>query len=269
MKQFSMIVLFALFAISGWAKDDLKPRLVVCTDIAPADVEPDDMESMVRLMAYADCFEIEALITSVGWNCDPYPKEWAEYLTRVIEAYRKDVPNLMRRSGQSEFLPMESEIGQQELGYWPSADYIKSRALMGSEHGGIKVIGEGNDSPGSELLIRLADEDDSRPIYVAAWGGANTLAQAIIGFILGLWTQSNSHSDVPLTALVDTVYIKVPAPQPQQDSVAQVVSATSTPAAKPSPKQAVRTASSSNPTQKEYGRPVADDHIRYDLLVKN
>ena len=179
MKQFSMIVLFALFAISGWAKDDLKPRLVVCTDIAPADVEPDDMESMVRLMAYTDCFEIEALITSVGWNCDPYPKEWAEYLTRVIEAYRKDVPNLMRRSGQSEFLPMESEIGQQELGYWPSADYIKSRALMGSEHGGIKVIGEGNDSPGSELLIRLADEDDSRPIYVAAWGGANTLAQAI------------------------------------------------------------------------------------------
>ena len=36
----------------------LKPRLVVCTDIAPADVEPDDMESMVRLMAYYDMFEI-------------------------------------------------------------------------------------------------------------------------------------------------------------------------------------------------------------------
>ena len=54
----------------------LKPRLVVCTDIAPGDIEPDDMESMVRLMAYADCFEIEALITTVGWNCDPYPKEW-------------------------------------------------------------------------------------------------------------------------------------------------------------------------------------------------
>ena len=66
-----LIVLFVLFAFSGWAKNCLKPRLVVCTDIAPADVEPDDMESMVRLMAYADCFEIEALITSVGWNCDP------------------------------------------------------------------------------------------------------------------------------------------------------------------------------------------------------
>jgi len=189
MKQFSLIVLFALFAFTGWATNsNLKPRLVVCTDIAPADVEPDDMESMVRLMTYADCFEIEALITSVGWNCDPYPKEWAEYLTRVIEAYRKDVPNLMRRSGQSEFLPLNEENGQQELGYWPSADYIKSRAVMGSEHGGIKVIGERNDSPGSELLIRLADEDDPRPIYVAAWGGANTLAQAI-------WRVKQTRSD--------------------------------------------------------------------------
>ena len=161
------------------AKSDMKPRLVVCTDIAPADVEPDDMESMVRLMAYADLFEIEALITSVGWNCDPYPKEWAQYLQRVIEAYRKDVPKLMKRSEQKSFLPLEKENGQQQIGYWPSADYLKSRAVMGSERGGIKVIGEDNDSQGSDLLIRLADEDDPRPIYVAAWGGANTLAQAI------------------------------------------------------------------------------------------
>ena len=137
------------------------------------------MESMVRLMAYADCFEIEALITSVGWNCDPYPKEWAEYLQCVIEAYRKDVTKLMQRSKQKDFMPIDKENGQQHLGYWPSADYIKSRAVMGSIHGGIGAIGENNDSPGSELLIRLADEDDPRPIYVAAWGGANTLAQAI------------------------------------------------------------------------------------------
>ena len=178
-----LISLICMLAVStvGLAKGEngLKPRLVVCTDIAPADVEPDDMESMVRLMAYADCFEVEALITSVGWNCDPYPKEWADYLFRVIEAYRKDAPNLMKRSNQQGFLPIEQESGQQQIGYWPSADYLKSRAVMGSERGGIKVIGEGNDSPGSELLIRLADENDSRPIYVAAWGGANTLAQAI------------------------------------------------------------------------------------------
>ena len=166
-----------LGAVAG--KSELKPRLVVCTDIAPADVEPDDMESMVRLMVYADLFEIEALITSVGWNCDPYPLEWSQYLYRVIAAYAKDVPNLMKRSGQKKFLPLKDENGSQQMGYWPSAEYLTSRAVMGSMYGGIRSIGETNDSPGSELLIQLADEDDPRPIYVAAWGGANTLAQAI------------------------------------------------------------------------------------------
>lgn len=173
----------------------LKPRLVVCTDIAPANVEPDDMESMVHLMAYADMFEIEALITSVGWNCDPYPKEWAQYLYRVIDAYEKDVKNLMKRSKQKGFLSIKKENGNQRIGYWPSAAYLRSRAVMGSENGGIRSIGEDNDSPGSQLLIRLADEDDARPIYVAGWGGANTLAQAI-------WRIKQSRSAEELKAFV-------------------------------------------------------------------
>ena len=178
MKTISLWLLMAIPMMSWAAKSELKPRLVVCTDIAPAEIEPDDMESMVRLMAYADQFEIEAIITTVGWNCDPYPAEWAQYLQRVIEAYGKDVAKLMRRSRQKTFMPMAKE-NRQRIGYWPSIEYIRSRAVMGSLHGGIKAVGEGNDSPGSNLLIRLADEDDERPIYVAAWGGANSLAQAI------------------------------------------------------------------------------------------
>ena len=174
-----MLLLLSMTTASSAEEAALKPRLVVCTDIAPADVEPDDMESMVHLMVYADMFEIEALITSVGWNCDPYPVEWAQYLQQVIDAYEKDVINLRKRSGQHDFLSLEEENGRQRIGYWPSADYLRSRAVMGSIHGGIRSIGEDNDSPGSDLLIRLADEDDTRPIYVAAWGGANTLAQAI------------------------------------------------------------------------------------------
>ncbi len=146
----------------------LKPRLVVLTDIGPADVEPDDNESAVRLLSYADRFEIEAICTTVGWNCDPYPEEWAEYLYAVIDAYSIDVDNLMKRSGQTGFKTLEEENARQELGYWPSAEYIRSRSVSGSHIGGIGVIGEGNDSEGSELLIRLADEDDPRPIYVTA-----------------------------------------------------------------------------------------------------
>lgn len=180
MKRILTLLLVVVVTTISYAKGaQLKPRLVVCTDIAPADVEPDDMESMVHLMAYADMFEIEALITSVGWNSDPYPGEWSQYLYRVIDAYEKDLPNLMKRSNQKRFLSPKKETGCQEIGYWPCADYFRCRAVMGSMYGGIRSIGEKNDSPGSELLIRLADEDDPRPIYVAAWGGANTLAQAI------------------------------------------------------------------------------------------
>ena len=182
MKKARIIALLMLIGVTmsiNAKKTALKPRLVVCTDIAPADIEPDDMESMVHLVAYADMFEIEALITSVGWNCDPYPMDWMKYLGRVIKAYDMDVPNLMKRSGQKKHLSLKKENGSQQIGYWPSAEYLDNRCVMGSMYGGIRSIGEKNDSPGSELLIRLADEDDPRPIYVAAWGGANTLAQAI------------------------------------------------------------------------------------------
>ena len=152
---------------------------MVLTDIGPAEVEPDDNESAVRLLAYADRFEIEALITTIGWNCDPYPPEWAEYLHRVVDAYEQDGPNLMKRSAQEGFLSEEQEQGSQKLGYWPSAEYIRSRTVYGSPRAGIGVIGPDNDTPGSELIIRLADEDDDRPIWVCVWGGANTFSQAV------------------------------------------------------------------------------------------
>ena len=174
-------VLFLLLVgiiVSTYASRPLKPRLVVLTDIAPGNIEPDDMESMVRLMVYADQLEIEALITTIGWNCDPYPTEWADSLYRVIDAYEQDVWNLMGRSGQR-FFALKKEQSRQTIGYWPSPAYLRSRVAMGSQHAGIARVGEHNDTPGSELIIKLVDEDDPRPIWVACWGGGNTLAQAI------------------------------------------------------------------------------------------
>ena len=78
----------------------------------------------------------------------------------MVEAYGADVHNLMKRSDQMAFLSLEKENGCQEMGYWPSVEYIRSRSVMGSQRAGIKVIGSDNDSEGSELIIRLADEKD-------------------------------------------------------------------------------------------------------------
>jgi hypothetical protein len=172
-----IMVLCGQKAFAG--RSELKPRVIILTDIAPGNIEPDDMESMVRLMTYADQLEIEALITTIGWNCDPYPTEWADSLHRVIDAYELDVQNLMKRSGQKRFQKLGKEQRQQQIGYWPSPEYLRSRVAMGSQHAGIGRIGPDNDTPGSDLIIRLADEDDPRPIWVCCWGGGNTLAQAI------------------------------------------------------------------------------------------
>ncbi len=157
----------------------LKPRVVILTDIGRPDLEPDDTESLVHLLCYADMLEIEGIITSTGWNCDPYPTESAAYRDSVVSAYGTDVWNLMKRSGQEAFLSLDEENGKQQRGYWPSVEYLQGRCAMGSQRAGIGVIGADNDTPGSELIIRLADEFDDRPLWVCAWGGANTLAQAI------------------------------------------------------------------------------------------
>ena len=159
----------------------LKPRIVVLTDIAPADWEPDDMESAVRLMAHADLFEVEALITSGGWNSSNlvYRVGWKDSLNTIINAYEKDLPGLMKRSGQVSFQSLKKESGKQKIGYWPSADYMRSRVMVGSLELGQRMIGDANRSVGSDHIIALADERDERPIWILAWGGANTFAQAV------------------------------------------------------------------------------------------
>lgn len=186
MKRLILSLLFissALLSAAGNHYDGfgLKPRIVVLTDIAPGDVEPDDMESMIRLMAHADLYEIEALITTGGWNSSGrvYPVGWKDSLMTTIAAYEKDLPNLMKRSGQKSFKSLRKEGKKQKIGYWPSADYMRSRSMTGSLELGRAKIGKNNRSDGSDFIIRLADEKDDRPIWILAWGGANTFAQAI------------------------------------------------------------------------------------------
>ena len=157
----------------------LKPRLVVLTDIAPADLEPDDQESLIRLLAHADLYEIEAIVATTGWNVGNYPVEWMDTIFNTLGAYEKDLPNLMERSEQTSFLPIGQENQKQYIGYWPSIDYLRSRVMLGSSKTGPKVLGENNRSKGSDMIIQLADEADDRPIWISVWGGGNTLAQAI------------------------------------------------------------------------------------------
>ena len=178
--------------MGGTTSSQLKPRLVVLTDIGPDSTEPDDSESLIRLYAHADLFEIEAVIAGSGYNTGNYPPSWADRISSTIDAYEKDAPNLLKRSNQSGFQTNEN---QQQIGYWPSPAYLRSRKALGSPKWGTSVLGAGNDTDGSKLLITLADEADERPIWITVWGGANTFAQAI-------WRVKNDRTAAELKAFL-------------------------------------------------------------------
>ncbi len=91
-------------------------------------------------------------------------------------------------------------------------------------------------------------------------------AAAFIGFALGIWTQSRTQSAAPLTALVDTVYIKVPAPK--DSSAAPLLPSSGKATGRRVSGNGAVGYRHSTPTP-TVGRSLADDHIRYDLLVRN
>lgn len=169
-------VCLAVQTLPLFAAAPLKPRLVVLTDIAPNNVEPDDMESMIRLLVHADLYEIEGLVHSTGWSATTAREDYLQLIHEAIDLYEKDLPNLRKRSAQTGH---QHDDSRQEIGYWPSPEYLRDRTLFGSKHRGMKFIGATNNSPGSNLIIKLADEPDDRPIWITVWGGGNTLAQAI------------------------------------------------------------------------------------------
>jgi Protein of unknown function (DUF1593) len=131
-----------------------KPRLFVLTDIGG---DPDDQMSLVRLMTYANQVDIEGLAaTHVGGRVNPAQIE------KIVAAYGKVRDNLELH----------------EPGF-PTADHLRACITQGLPLDNQQAVGEGKDSAGSEALIRAADRDDPRPLWVAVWGGPNLLAQAL------------------------------------------------------------------------------------------
>ena len=165
------------------SKENLKPRIVVLTDVSTW--ETDDSESLVRLLAHADLFEIEGIIYTTGWSHDVLRDDFIDLIHDAIYAYEKDLPNLMKRSNQVAFNKDESK---QIIGYWTSPEYLRQHTVFGSKKRGIDKIGEENISEGSNLIIKLADEYDERPLWILLWGGGNTLAQSI-------WQVQQERSD--------------------------------------------------------------------------
>ena len=157
--RYIVLTLFLGFCGFLFARNDLgKQRLIVTTDLGGAD--PDDKQSLIHLLVCADRMDIEGIISSNAWVDDP---DRTSDITEVIDCYADAYPFLKKHAND-----------------FPSPDYLKSIVKGGQEKSNMSGVGEGKDSPGSELIIAAVDkEEDARPIWLAAWSGMNTIAQAI------------------------------------------------------------------------------------------
>jgi hypothetical protein len=138
-----------------------KPRLLVLTDIGG---DPDDQQSMIRLLLYANEFDIEGLIATASGT----PGELKEAITRpdlirqIVEAYGKVHGNLVKHSPA-----------------YPAAPSLLTLVKSGNRFRGQEFIGEGHDTEGSRFIIDAADRNDPRPLNITIWGGQTDFAQAL------------------------------------------------------------------------------------------
>lgn len=135
-----------------------KPRVIVISDIGN---EPDDQMSLVRLLLYSNELDVEGMIatTSTWQKAASHP----ETMRQLIDAYGEVRPNLMLNAQG-----------------WPTAAELASRVFTGQTGYGMAATGPGKMSDGARAIINAADRDDKRPLWICDWGGANTLAQALI-----------------------------------------------------------------------------------------
>lgn len=134
-----------------------KPRVIVLTDI---ENEPDDTQSMVRFLVYANHWDVEGLVATTSVHQRDKTAAWR--IRELIGAYGKVRENLLLH----------------EPGF-PTAGALLAVVREGRPVLGMAGVGEGQDSPGSELIIQAVDRDDPRPLWVPVWGGPNCLAQAL------------------------------------------------------------------------------------------
>ncbi|UCH15137.1 MAG: DUF1593 domain-containing protein [Bacteroidales bacterium] len=159
MKTIIIIISFCLiiYSQSQFAQVNQKCRLVVLTDI---EADPDDTQSLVRLLLYSNIIDIEGLIatTSVWKKTSVAP----ESIKKVVETYGKVKPNLNKH----------------EAGF-PEAEILLSKVKQGISKYGMEGVGDGKDSEGSDWIIKVLEKNDERSLWISVWGGVNTLAQAL------------------------------------------------------------------------------------------
>ena len=147
MHYYLTVILLVLSSVCGpenCAAQDARVRMIVETD---AGGDPDDEQSLVRLLVYANEFEIEGLIANraiarLGENKNPV-RDGLGIVRAIIEAYAACYRNLVQHDPR-----------------YPKPEQLLSRTVAGYD----------NTEDGVDLLIRAVDAPDPRPVWFCNWG---------------------------------------------------------------------------------------------------
>lgn len=157
MKNLILFVLLSLTFSTLFGQTNQKNRVIILTDI---EADPDDTQSLVRLLLYSNQIDIKGIVATTScWHTSEVNPESIE---KVIEAYGEIQGNLLKH----------------ESGF-PDAESLSLLVKEGLPLYGMKGVGDGMDSEGSEWIIKVLEEEDERPLWISVWGGVNTLAQTL------------------------------------------------------------------------------------------
>lgn len=132
-------------------------RVIVLTDI---EADPDDTQSLVRLLLYSNEIDIEGIIATTSTHQKGFIAP--ESIRRVIRAYSKVEANLRLHDA-----------------HYPEAASLLKLVKEGLPVYGMEGVGQGKESEGSAWIVKTLEADDERPLWISVWGGSNTLAQAL------------------------------------------------------------------------------------------
>ncbi|KAI1658636.1 DUF1593-domain-containing protein [Daldinia decipiens] len=124
--------------------------------------EPDDSMSLIRYLLYSNEFDTRGICATTSWWLKN--KTHPEEMNRIINAYGEVVENLNQHVN-------------------PNSPYDSAEKLLSLVTSGPSVYGRAALheplSEGAKRII-LALQESQEPLFIAGWGGTNTLAQALL-----------------------------------------------------------------------------------------
>ncbi|GAA0880403.1 DUF1593 domain-containing protein [Algoriphagus jejuensis] len=148
-----IVAVGTLLSCEGSEIETSKPRVLISSDIGGTD--PDDFQSMIHLLMYADQVELEGLISS------PFGEGSKKDILDIIGLYEQDYPQLLAHAPQL-----------------PSPNSLQAITKQGEKEAA-PFKGYASATEGSEWIIQCAKKKSDQPLWVLVWGGIEDVAQAL------------------------------------------------------------------------------------------